>query len=113
MLREGVTDLSDGGVQGGSRMRDHGGGKEHATIEVGEEQLGACLGTVEAENAKVFRTDLLDARMEHAARLAHRHGNTAPRRTTTGAGSSHETSLQKDGSGSSHFRSRRLGKRAF
>src|SRR5438128_4183909 len=79
VLREGVTDLSDGGVQSGSRMGNHGRGKDNATVEVGEEKLGASLGTVEAEDAKVFRTDLLDAGVEHAARLTHRRGNAAAR----------------------------------
>ena len=39
-------------------------------VEVGEEELGACLGAVEADDAEVFGSDLLDAGMEHAAGLA-------------------------------------------
>ena len=43
---------------------------ENAAIEIGQEELGACLGRVEADDAEVFRPHLLDAGMEQAARLA-------------------------------------------
>ena len=51
-------------------MGDGGGRDEDAAVEVGEQQLGACLGAVEADDAEVFGSDLLDARVEHAAGLA-------------------------------------------
>jgi hypothetical protein len=77
VLREGVANLRDRRVQGESRRSDNGGGKEDTAVAVGEEKLGACLGTVEAEDAEVFWADLLDAGVEHTARLAHRRGNAA------------------------------------
>ncbi len=70
VLGEGVADLGDGGVEVGTVVGDGGGWDEDAAVEVGEEELGAGLGTVEADDAEVFGTDLLDAWMEHAARLA-------------------------------------------
>src|SRR5262249_19025713 len=56
---------------------------------------GAHLSTVEAEDAEVFRTDLLHTGVKHAARLAHGRGNAAATGTTTGTGRGHEMSLQK------------------
>jgi hypothetical protein len=94
---EGVTDLGDGGVEIGSVVGDYGGRNEEAAIEVGEEKLGAGLGTVEADDAEVLRADLLDAGMEYTAGLAYRDGNSAAGRTTSGTRGSHETSLQKHG----------------
>ena len=67
---EGLADLGDGGVESGAVVGDGGGRDEDAAVEVGEEELGACLGTVEADDAEVFGTDLLDAGMEDAAGLA-------------------------------------------
>jgi hypothetical protein len=43
---------------------------EDAAVEVGEEELGACLGTVEADDAEVFGTDQLHGRVQHTAELA-------------------------------------------
>ena len=58
-------------------MVDGGGRDEDVAVEVGEHQLGARLGTVDADDAEVLGTDVLDAWVEHAARLGDgraRHG---------------------------------------
>ena len=70
VVGEGVADLGDGGVEVGTVVGDGGGWDEDAAVEVGEEELGAGLGTVEADDAEVFGSDLLDAWMQHAAGLA-------------------------------------------
>jgi len=36
-------------------------------VEVGEQPLGACLGAIDGDDAEVFGSDLLDARVEGAA----------------------------------------------
>ena len=76
---KGVSNLSDGGVQVRSVMGDVGRRDKDASIEVGEEELGAHLGTVEADDAEVLGTDLLDARVQHAGRLANMLHGTALR----------------------------------
>ena len=54
MVGEGLADVGDGGVEVGSVVGDGGGRDEDAAVEVGEEELGAGLGAVEAEDAEVF-----------------------------------------------------------
>src|SRR5438477_69254 len=71
----------DGGVEVGSGVGDGSGRDEDAAVEVGEEELGAGLGAVEADDAEVFGSDLLDAWMEHTTGLA-----DGSRRTTRGLG---------------------------
>src|SRR5581483_5082600 len=97
VLLERLTDLCDGGIESRSGMSDAGRRDEQAAVEVGEEQLGANFATVKADDAEVLRTDLLDARMEHATRLAHRGRSSTPGRTPAGTSSGHETSLRKNG----------------
>ena len=58
-------------------MGDHGGRNQDPAVEVGEQELGTCLGAVEADDAEVLRTDLLHARMEHAAGFANRSERSA------------------------------------
>jgi hypothetical protein len=69
---EGLPDLCNGIVKPSPIMLDVGRSNERTAIEIGEEELGARFVAVEASNAKVFGTDLLDARMEFAARLTER-----------------------------------------
>ena len=92
--REGLADLGDGGVEVGPVVDHEGGRDEDAAIEVGEQQLGAHFGAVEADDTEVFGTDLLDAGVEHAARLAGGASRSASG-ATSGTGSSHKMSLQK------------------
>jgi hypothetical protein len=75
MLLKGLSDLTDGGVEGGPGMSDLGGRNQDAAIEVSEEELGTDLGTVETDDAEMFGSDLLDAGMEDAAGLADRGGS--------------------------------------
>jgi len=65
-----------------------------AAVEVGEEEFGAVLVTVEADDAEVFGTDFLDAGMQDAAGLAEGVARWAGL-ASAGTDSSHETSLQK------------------
>ena len=109
VLREGLLDLRHGGVESGSRMRHDRGWNEQASIEVGEQKLGAHFGAVEADDAEVLRTNLLHAGMEYPAGLAQRGGRSAARSGKTATSAGHRRSLQKQGLGSSHFRSWRSG----
>ena len=77
MVGEGLADVGDGGVEVGSVVGDGGGRDEDAAVEVGEEELGAGLGAVEAEDAEVFGSDLLDAGMKHPTGLADAGGRPA------------------------------------
>ena len=83
---EGLADLGDGGVEVGAVVGDRGGRDEDAAVEVGEQELGACLGAVDADDAEVFGTDLLDARMKDAARLADGGRRTTRTRGVCGYG---------------------------
>jgi hypothetical protein len=65
-----VPHLGDGGVQLGSVVGNGSGRDEDAAIEIGEEELGACFGAVEADDAEVFGANQLDAGVEDAAGLA-------------------------------------------
>jgi hypothetical protein len=96
-----LPDLGDGGVEVGTLVSDGGRGEEHPAIEVGEEELGAGLGAVEADDAEVLGTDLLDARVEDAAGLAEGASRGPATRATSGTGTDHEKSLPKE-KGSSH-----------
>jgi hypothetical protein len=70
VAREGVPDFGDGGIERGAVVGDLGGRDQDAAVEVGEEELGADLGAVEAGDAEVFGPSQLDARVQHAAGLA-------------------------------------------
>src|SRR5689334_20766337 len=61
MLDNRLTDLLEGGLKTSAGMFDGLRGHQDGAIEVGEHELGACLGAIEAENAKVLGTDRLDA----------------------------------------------------
>jgi hypothetical protein len=92
---EGLADLDDGSVEGGSGVLDLGGREEDTAVEIGQQELGANLGTVEAEDAEVLGADLLDARMEDAPRLTDGAGSRTAGRRATGSSASHERSLPK------------------
>jgi hypothetical protein len=72
VLLEGVADLSDRVVETDPGVLDGSGWNEDAAVEVGEQEFGACFSAVEAEDAEVFGSDQLDARVKHPARLADR-----------------------------------------
>jgi hypothetical protein len=78
---EGVPDLTDRVFQSRPGMLDDGGWYEDAAVEVGEEELGTCFGTVETDDAKVFGSDQLDAGVEHPTWLADRLERRFSRRT--------------------------------
>src|SRR5260370_24029164 len=81
VLVEGAPDVGDSGIKLGSVVLDHGRGDERTAVKVGEEEFGTDLVAVKADDAEVFGTDLLNAGMEHPARLADRDGDSAAGRT--------------------------------
>ena len=95
MLGEGFADLGDGGVEVGTVVGDGGGRDEDAAVEVGEQELGADLGTVEADDAEVFRADLLHAGVQQAARLGDAVVKAAHARALAGTGFGHGTASEK------------------
>src|SRR5450759_2351491 len=113
MFGEGVTHLGDGGVEGGPVVFNGGGRNQDAAVEVGEQHLGANLGAVEAEDAEVFGSDLLDAGMKQPARLGDVVVKTSRRGAFASTKSSHENSLRDKGWGLSHSRSWLLGRSSF
>jgi len=94
---EGLAHLSDGGFESRPLVLDGGRRDEDAAIEVGEEELGADLGTVEADDAEVFRSDLLDARVERAGGFGNRVGEALPVRAFAGPKGSHRNCLREKG----------------
>src|SRR5258708_33199487 len=68
VLSEGQANLSNGGVEVGTRVGDGGRWDQDATIKVSEQELGADLGAGKADDAEVFGTDLRHAGMEDTAR---------------------------------------------
>ena len=86
--------MGDGGVEVGAVVGDGGGRDEDVAIEVGEQELGACLGAVEADDAEVFGPDLLDARVEGAAGLLDDVGG-AGAGTIAGGATGHKDCLRK------------------
>ena len=67
---KGSADLVHGSVEFGPVVGHPGGRDEDAAIEIGQEEFGAIFGRVKADDAKVFRSDPLDAGMELALRFA-------------------------------------------
>ena len=76
-------------------MLDDGGRKQNIAIEVAQHPLGAGLGTIDADNAKMLRSDLLDARVNDAARLLQDLRTTA-RRAFTAASNGHSGCLLRE-----------------
>jgi hypothetical protein len=97
MCGEGLADLSDRGLEVGAVVVDRGRREEDAAVEVGEEEPGAGLGAVDADNADMVGANLLHARVEHATRLGDGSPRTTRRRAFPGTGSGHGTSIRKKG----------------
>ena len=76
MLLHGSANLGDHGLQFGAVVADDGGRDEQLAVEVGELPFGAELGAIDADDAKVFGSDLLDARVDDAAGLLHELGRS-------------------------------------
>src|SRR5258708_2676740 len=109
VLGEGLAGEGDGVVEGGPVVRDGGGRDEDAGIEVSEEELGVSFAAVEAEDAEVIGSDLLDARVEDAARLGDRELTASRREAFAGSRRSHGSCLREKGCGSSHSRTGQSG----
>jgi hypothetical protein len=74
VMIEGEADLGYGAVKVGAIVSHPGRWDEDPPIEIGQEEFGADLGRVKADDAKMFWSDLLDAGMKQAARLTNRGG---------------------------------------
>jgi hypothetical protein len=96
VLAQGLAELVEGGAEGGAGVFDDGRREKDVAIEVAEHPLGASLGTIDTDDAKVFRADLLDARMEGAARLLDDVQGARPA-PFTGVCGRHRDCLQKRG----------------
>lgn len=66
---EGSTDQSRSSVELRLLVFNRGGWDENAAVEIGEHEFGTGLGTIEADDAEVFGSNELDARMEDTTRL--------------------------------------------
>jgi hypothetical protein len=113
MLGEGMSDLGHGVVEFGSVVGDRGGRDEDAAIEIGEEELGAEFGTVEADDAEVFGSDVLDARMEQSAGFGDRVVKTVCARAFAGTEGGHESCLREPRMGIIPFSQLALGRGSF
>jgi hypothetical protein len=92
---KGGADLGNGGVEVGAVVGHDGGREQDGAVEVGEEELGAVLVTIAADDAEVLGADLLDAWVKDATRLAQRGRGRAAGRAFAGTSARHGTSLQK------------------
>src|SRR5262249_53825019 len=97
MSSKSATDLGDGRVEVRAVVGNDGGGDEHVAVEVGEQELGAVLVAVAADDAKVLGADLLHAGVQNALRLAEGGRGRAAGRTLAGARGRHGISLQTKG----------------
>ena len=59
--------LGDGCIKLQAIVGNPGGRDKDVTIEIGKQELGACLGGIDADDAEVFRADFLD----RGCRIAH------------------------------------------
>jgi hypothetical protein len=62
-----LPDLSDGAIEPGTIVFHHSRRDQNVAIKVAQHPLGAGLGTVNADDAEVFRSYPLDAGMNHTA----------------------------------------------
>ena len=92
----GLADGGDGLSEGGAVVLDGGGRDEDVAVEVGKHPLGAGLGAIDGDDAEVLRADLLDARVEGAARLLDDVGG-AGAGTFAGGAAGHKDCLRKRG----------------
>jgi len=102
MRAQRLAQVRDGGVESSAVMLDDGGWNEDGAEEIGEHPLGACLGTVDADDAEVLGAHLLDPGMEGATRLLHDIG-TARVGAPTGVRTGHRNCLQRRGKGTPRF----------
>jgi hypothetical protein len=65
----GGANGGDGGREGRAVVLDCGRFDQDSTVEVGEQDLGAGLGTIDADEGEVLRADGDDARVDDTPRL--------------------------------------------
>src|SRR5438128_9764478 len=67
--RQRLSNLSDCRIQAGAVVFDNGWRDDDVAVEISKHPLGSGLGAINADDAKVLRTYILDARMDNTARL--------------------------------------------
>src|ERR1700720_2122243 len=92
MLCHVLTELGGGRCQSNAVVLHGCEGEQDVAIEVAQHPLRAGLGTIDANNAKVLRSDLLDPGVNDAARLLQDLWTTG-RRTFTAASDGHSDCL--------------------
>lgn len=70
MLFTRVTELCGGELQLSFLMLDLGWPDEDLSVEVTEHPLGSCLGTIDRDDAKAFRTDFPNTVLDNTAWLS-------------------------------------------
>ncbi len=90
MVGEPGADLLDGSGQFDAVVSDLGGRDQNIAVEVGKHPFGACLGTIDTDDAEVLRTDFLDPSMHDAIGLL-RELSGARLGLVTGTFECHET----------------------
>ena len=98
MLGDCLTELSDGRCQRDAVVLHGREGEQDIAIEVAQHPLGARLGTIDADNAEVLRSNLLDPGVNDAAGLL-QDLEAAGRRTFTAACDGHCDCLLREGLG--------------
>src|SRR5262249_48057070 len=94
MLVTSLLELLVDGAQGAVVVGEFGGWNQHGTEEIGKQELGACFGAIDTDDAEVLGPHRLDATAKLAARLVEQEGlplTLASRRTKT----SHRLTSQK------------------
>ena len=67
VLLQGNSNLVDGRIEFHTVVCHLGGRDQDVAIEVGQHPFGAGLGTIDTDDAEMFRTDFLHARVDDAA----------------------------------------------
>jgi hypothetical protein len=68
-LAQGGADAGNGGIEFNAVVRHLGRRDEYFAVEIGEHPLGPRFGAIDADDAEMFRTHLLHAGMNDAARF--------------------------------------------
>src|SRR6516162_7506098 len=71
VIANGLTELIDRGLERRSIVSKKGRTHDDVAVEIGKHPFGARLGAINRDDAKMFGTNLLDARMKRAAGLLH------------------------------------------
>jgi len=72
MLLTRVAELTGGEFELCFLMFDLGGRDQNFSIEVAQHPLGSCFGTIDGDDAEVFRSDITNPLVDDAARFSER-----------------------------------------